>query len=164
MIDAADAHDTCPVCGSTLPDGARFCPVCGNRVRASSLEDGSGGAPEEGNDTAAPGWDQPTAQAPVAAAPIEGPPSPLPPPSPEPTWTTPASDAAWAATPEQWPAGTATLNQSGWRRNRTLWVILAIFGFIVFCCCGILFTLFVISAVDGSFQTQISHAAMVTLR
>lgn len=162
MSETPVAHDTCPVCGSVLPEGARFCPSCGNRIETAGPErDEFRGAIDAALGSTGP--DQPTTQAPVVLGPVAGPPAPdsqspsvAPPPAapPEPTWT---------AVSEQWPSGIGATRRDGWRRNRTLWIIVAIFGFIVFCCCGILFSLFIAASLDSSFQSEISMAAVCGL-
>lgn len=168
MSETPVAHDTCPVCGSVLPEGARFCPSCGNRIEAAGPER------DEFRDAidaalGSTGPDQPTTQAPVVLGPVEGPPapgSPLPsvtPPPAAPTWTATPPEPTWTATSEQWPADIGATRRDGWRRNRTLWIIVAIFGFIVFCCCGILFSLFIAASLDSSFQSEISMAAICGL-
>lgn len=152
MSETPNPSGICPVCGSPLPDGARFCPVCGTRVESVSQgRDENRDAIDATLDEGVTGPDQPTVQAPIVSSPIDSPPAGAPP-----------ADPIWAATAEQWPTEPATVTATNWRRSRTFWVIVAVFGFIVFCCCGILFTLFIVAARDSSFQANMSLADLLT--
>lgn len=167
MIDtsANPPGRTCPTCGASMSDVARFCPNCGTRITdappltAQAFEDAIGDVIDD-QDQSPPqsGFD-------VLGTPVAGDP-------PEPVMTSsgsatePVSEPAWTATPdawrqpppaEGWTATTAApVDQQG---NRTLWIVLAIFGFIVFCCCATLLLLFAVSSNDTAFQTEISHYA-----
>jgi len=167
----------CHNCGALLPHGARFCPTCGAQVidaTPASAEQPAGddafrNAIDAALGTVPDSADQPTVQAPIVGPAVPDTVTP-PPPDPQPTsptWSVPPEPAnyppsqqpAWTASSEQWPADVSTHNQPGWRRSRTTWVILAIVGFIIFCCCGILFALFVAASFDDSFQSEISLIA-----
>lgn len=159
MSATSAAPENCPICGRSLPGGARFCPSCGHRIDASQLpRDEFLDAIDAAAGEDAYESEQPTIQAPVVAGPVAG---PSPPGGQPPGAPAPPFEPAWSATPEQWPADVAERSRGGWRQNRTLWIILAIFGFIVFCCCGILFSLFIAASVDSSFQSEISWVATI---
>lgn len=178
MSETPRDYAVCHNCGALLPHGARFCPTCGAQVieatPASTEQPASDDAFRNAID-AALGTSSGSAEQPTVQAPIVGPAVPESVEQPEiaesqptsPTWSAtpdsasypPMQQPAWTASSEQWPADVSTHNQPGWRRSRTTWVILAIVGFIIFCCCGILFALFVAASFDDSFQSEISLIA-----
>lgn len=178
MSETPRDYAVCHNCGALLPHGARFCPTCGAAVAAPvaapveqpASDDAFRNAIDAALGTSASQPDQPTVQAPIVGPteselPDESPTSESaasaqswtpPPPGPNPSDS--MQQPTWTATPEQWPADISSNNQTGWRKSRTTWIILAVFGFILFCCCGILFTLFVASAFDDGLQSDITMA------
>ncbi len=170
---------TCPTCGNTIPAMARYCPSCGTRLdptaayTADDFEDALADvldAPVE-----EPPADQPPADRRPADEPQVGTESPPVSPDgptvslPTVTATTPSQQAKWTAQANNWTeptsqagtwtAATPAAPPSKLRGNRTLWIILAILGFIVFCCCASFFGLLVIGANDTAFQEEISRLA-----
>lgn len=134
---------TCQLCGNLVPPNAQYCPSCGARqtpvdsVAAQSFEDAIADVLDD-EEHAAPGaasegdWTPPGQQAdPSTFNPVSATPPPPPP------------QQGWATTPHEQPTGWGNLppsaDSSGPGRNRTLWIVLSIFGFITFCCCGVTF-------------------------
>ena len=152
MSEQSSQQRTCPNCGFLLPPGARYCPECGTRVASGSHDPD---AYRDAIEDVVPDSEKPQpapAFKPVSVQPESSPPPPLQGPDPQvgqPTWT--ASPASWPSEPAY-----AVPERGGWRENRTLWIILAIFGFIVFCCCGLGFLLFIVASFDSSFQSEVS--------
>jgi hypothetical protein len=82
----------------------------------------------------------------------------------------PASDpAGWTASASAWSEPTGQPGMWGAqpplattptrpRGNRTLWIILAIVGFLIFCCCGFLFVALLI---DGTTSAATSDLSVV---
>ena len=150
MNETSGAEGQCPICGTRLPAGARFCPTCGHRVADAPTTFQE--AADEG-DLFEHAAEQPTLQAPTVSGSVEAPE-----PSAYPAPPVPQHEPVWTASPEEWPDPMPTSRRGSWRDNRTLWIILAVFGFIVFCCCAMLFALFIAASVDSSFQSEISLA------
>jgi hypothetical protein len=158
----------CPTCGNTVPSMARYCPNCGTRLNpttaytADDFEDALADvldAPEEAAPDDLPiepvsTHDQPTTPVSTVSVPSS---------DPQPEWTASASDwtqpqeqpGTWAAQP---PIATTPARS---RSNRTLWIILAIVGFIVFCCCGSFAALVAIGSNDTAFQNEVSQFALL---
>lgn len=159
MSETPTSHDSCAVCGSPLPAGARFCPVCGNRIEGGQPARGGLGSVSsvESPDIDA---EQPTVQSPIVSGPINEPPVMQTPPASvaDQSLTPPQPPPAWAATPQQWSGAPPPAARHEPGRSRTFWILIAVFGFIVFCCCALMFALFVISWSDSSFQSQIMGA------
>jgi len=159
---------------------ARYCPSCGTRLdpaavyTADDFEDALADvldAPvDEPSVDKAPADDSQADEAPAGMEPpLVSPDSPtvtLPTvtattPSQQSEWTAQAND--WTAEPTRqagtWTATTPAAPLSKPRGNRTLWIILAILGFIVFCCCGSFFALLLVAESDTAFQEEISRMA-----
>lgn len=157
----------CPTCGNTVPATARYCPNCGTRLdpaaayTADDFEDALADVLE------APVEETPAEPMAPAGSP-DAPTSALPPA----TATTPNQPSEWTASPSDWAESTS---QAGtWtaqtptattparpRGNRTMWIILAILGFIVFCCCGAFFALLLVAESDTAFQQEIARLALL---
>jgi hypothetical protein len=174
MSEKPDQTRICPTCGNTVPAMARYCPSCGTRLDPATVYTAG---------------DFEDALADVLEAPVEEPPAgqppaqqqvPQPPPvSPdEPTAalppviaTTPGQPTEWTASPSDWSAPSGqpgtwtaqgpTTTSTRPRGNRTLWIILAIVGFIIFCCCGSFFALLLVAENDTAFQQEVSNLAML---
>jgi hypothetical protein len=127
---------TCPNCNAGVPPGAQYCPSCGTRLQASagwdakSFEDAIADVLEDDTPPQATTWDSPAA-------------TPPPPQQESQEWT--ATTATWSSAPPA-TAGAGTgwgvepdVRQSRFGGNRALWIILTIFGFLVFCCCALVF-------------------------
>jgi hypothetical protein len=156
MSDQPSQQQTCPNCGFSLPPGARYCPECGTRVASAPYDPD---AFRDAIEDAVPDTEQPPTV--PAFKPVTVQPQETPPPTPEstaPVGEPLQAQPAWTASPAAWPSEPAYAlpERRGWRENRTLWIILAIFGFIVFCCCGLGFLLFIVASFDSSFQSQVS--------
>jgi|GEM_PF-2956897 len=160
----------CPTCGNTVPSVARYCPNCGTRLdplaayTADDFEDALADVlteSDEQGDVTPPTFAPSSPDAPTASFP----PITATPPSEQAEWTASASDwsqptpqpGTWGPQP---PIATTPAKQGG---NRTLWIILAIFGFIVFCCCGAFAVLMVIGSTDTAFQEEMSRYALLRL-
>ncbi|HUG16196.1 MAG TPA: hypothetical protein VMM78_14420 [Thermomicrobiales bacterium] len=132
-------ESTCQACGNVAPAGALYCPSCGARLTptpgapvqtfedaiASVLGDESEPAWAERAASASDSSEVPTTFEPVSAVPSPGQ-------RPTQGWATTAPPEAGG-----WPAFPPEQANKG--RNRTLWIVLSVFGFIVFCCCGVTF-------------------------
>ena len=153
----------CPTCGNTVPAMARYCPSCGTRLdpktsyTTDDFEDVLADVLEAQVD------DIPAASATVQVSP-DDPTSSLPPA----TATTPGQTTEWNASASDWAepadrAGTWTAQTSmpaalaKPRGNRTLWIILAILGFIIFCCCGLIFTALLVDGTTSASQKELSR-------
>lgn len=150
----------CPTCGNPTPAGARFCPNCGTPLSAAPAGDEwfrdaiddvvaddaatAAGAPPAGVPDAVPTTGQAwgTGAPPATESPRQ-----------EPAWT--ATSGEWSSPP---PVVVAAEEPTGWRRNRTLWIILGIVGFVLLCCCGSMMLVSAVSSVDSAFQDEISLA------
>lgn len=158
----------CPTCANSVPVMARYCPNCGTR-----LDPAAAYTSDDFEVALADVLDAPV-EAPVDATPVEppvssvlpdAPTSALPPitaptPSEQSAWTARASD--WsepAAQSGTWTAQSPAASPAKPGGNRTMWIILAILGFIVFCCCALFFTIFAFAANDTAFQNEISNLA-----
>jgi hypothetical protein len=175
MSEQPDQTRICPTCGNTVPAMARYCPSCGTRLdpatayTADDFEDALADVLE------APVEDAPIAQ--PAAQPLTPTPSPVSADQPTAalppiTAPTPGQHTEWTASPSDWatssgqpgtwtaqpPTATTPARQRG---NRTLWIILAIVGFIIFCCCGSFFALLLVAENDTAFQQEVSNLAML---
>ncbi|MEX1158211.1 MAG: zinc-ribbon domain-containing protein [Thermomicrobiales bacterium] len=169
MSEQSAETRACPTCGSTIPAMARYCPSCGTRLNptaaysADDFEDALADVLDEPDD------EQPTAPDSLTVAPDE-PTAALPPinetaTTEQPEWTARASD--WVeptAGAGSWTAPPPSMTEVKPRGNRTLWIVLAIVGFIVFCCCGAFFALFAIDASTSAFQDDMSRLAMHRFR
>jgi hypothetical protein len=161
MSDQPGQQQTCPNCGFVLPQHARYCPECGTRVAGAPYDPD---AFRDAIEDAVPDVDEPRAIPafkPVTPQPQDAPPSPAP---GTPIGEPQPGPPTWTASPSEWPTNPAYAlpERRGWRENRTLWIILAIFGFIVFCCCGLGFLLFIVASFDSSFQSQVSLGTFLT--
>ena len=162
---------TCPTCGNTVPTVARYCPNCGTRLdpattySADDFEDALADVlegPEE--EQLADSLTVPTTS---SDAPTEAlPPTETAAPAQQTEWTVRSSDwveptgqsGTWTAPP---PTATIPTRPRG---NRTLWIILAIVGFLVFCCCGGFFAVLALAESDTAFQQDASNFAMLWIR
>ncbi len=160
----------CPTCGNNVPSMARYCPSCGTRLdpatayTADDFEDALADVLE------APVEEVPTDSASPSVTP-DDPTAAIPPV----TSSTPSQPTEWTATASDWAAPTGeagtwtaqaptAVTPAKPRGNRTLWIILAILGFIVFCCCGSFFALLLIAESDTAFQEEVSNLAMLWIR
>jgi hypothetical protein len=146
---------------------ARYCPSCGTRLdpatayTADDFEDALADVLE------AP-VDESLAESPLPGTQPDEATAALPPvasttPSQPTEWTASASD--WSSpesAPGTWTAPSPTASsRTRPRGNRTLWIILAIVGFIIFCCCGSFFALLLVAESDTAFQEEVSNLAML---
>jgi hypothetical protein len=147
---------------------ARYCPNCGTRLNPATAY-----TSDDFEDALADVLDAPDEVEPVEvtvepATTADQPTMPIAPvvvqsSGPQPEWTASASDwtqpqaqpGTWA---EQPPVATTPARSRG---NRTLWIILAIVGFIVFCCCGSFAALVAIGSNDTAFQNEVSQFALL---
>lgn len=162
---------TCPTCGNTVPAMARYCPICGTRLdpaaayTADDFEDALADVLDAPVDE--PPVDEPPDEPPASTTLSEHPTESLPPvaattPSQPTVWTASSSD--WAEPSAQagtWTAPAPVAAQPKPRGKRTMWIILAILGFIIFCCCGSFFALLIVAEGDTAFQEEISHLAVL---
>ncbi len=175
MSQQPDQTRICPTCGNRVPAMARYCPSCGTRLdpattyTAGDFEDALADVLEAPVEE--PGIDQTPVQQPVPTPPpasSDEPTAALPPviatsPGQQPDWTASTSDwAAPSGQPGTWTAqGPTAATPTRQRGNRTLWIILAIVGFIIFCCCGSFFALLLVAENDTAFQQEVSNLAML---
>jgi len=142
---AGQDQQTCHLCGGIVPVGALYCPSCGARqthaadASPRSFEDAIASVLGDESDPAptAPSGEA-SEPSPATFEPVSATPPPLPLPATQ-GWAT-ADPAAHGG----WPAFAA--DQAKASRNRTLWIVLAVFGFIVFCCCGATFVSVAVAA------------------
>ena len=165
MSEQSAETRACPTCGSTIPAMARYCPSCGTRLNpeaaysADDFEDALADVLDE------PDVEQPTTPDALTIAP-DDPAATLSPTgeaaaTDHPEWTARASD--WVepnAGAGSWTAPPPTVIEVKSRGNRTLWIVLAIVGFIVFCCCGSFFGLLLVAESDSAFQDEMARFAM----
>jgi hypothetical protein len=157
MSNQSDAVRACPTCGAAVPAQARYCPTCGTRLEPWSpaaqdeFEDALSdvlNAPEEPESTSAPeGSSEPVADAPPISAPA----------SRSDEWTASSSD--WQAQPGTWTTAPQATTSARPRGNRTLWIALAVVGFLIFCCCAATFVALAVSGGDTA-TTGSSLAAL----
>ncbi|HEX5165141.1 MAG TPA: zinc-ribbon domain-containing protein [Thermomicrobiales bacterium] len=165
MSAQPDQSRRCPTCGNTVPAVARYCPNCGTRLNPAASY-----TADEFEDALADVLDAPIEEpeaAPADPVVVPEPPSVTPEPEPPVTitpavepveWTASASDwsdptsqpGTWSAQP---PIATAPAKPRG---NRTLWIILAIFGFLVFCCCGFIFVALLVDGTTSAVEPDLS--------
>jgi hypothetical protein len=153
MSDESEGMQVCPTCGAALPAGARYCPSCGARIvlepdaERQSFEDAIADVIDD-QSTGSLTDEQPVVEPPAEVA-----------------VTTPAERAEeWTAAASEWtsPSTVLTTPEEARRpgQNRVLWIILAIFGFIIFCCCALFFALIAIGSRDTAFQDEVSRLAV----
>lgn len=154
---------------------ARYCPSCGTRLDPATAYTAG-----EFEEALADVLEAPVEEPPIGQRPAQQPVPPPPPVSPdEPTATlppvvatTPGQQTEWTASASDWAAssgepGTWTaqappaISPTKPRGNRTLWIILAIAGFIIFCCFGSFFALLLVAENDTAFQQEVSNLAML---
>lgn len=155
-VESSSSEQTCDACGNAVPPGARYCPSCGaclapvGDAGSQSFEDAI--ASVLGDDPgAAPPPLPPTETEPDAARTFE-PVSASPPPAPPASWSIPAQHE-----PTGWATYPPPASEPG-GRNRTLWIVLAIFGFIVFCCCGLVFVSVAVAAPAAASAERVIRA------
>lgn len=154
-VESSAGQRFCETCGNAVPQGAQYCPSCGARLvpadesSRQSFEDAIasvlGDDPEQtplstaSEASTAPAFEPATSStAPEGHQPSAG------------SWSTSTQiePSGWAAYPS--PAAPV-----GSGRNRTLWIILAVFGFIVFCCCGLVFVSVAVASEGGGSLEQV---------
>jgi hypothetical protein len=146
MSEQPGQQRVCPTCGNAVPSGALYCPSCGTRLEPASAYDPTSfedALADILDDSPEPGGSAPTTQVPVTAEPAQ----------------------EWSATPESWSTTTApgptgwsaepAVSQSRIRGGRTLWIILAIFGFLLFCCCGLVFISVAVASTETALQQNL---------
>jgi hypothetical protein len=144
---------------------ARYCPSCGTRLNPTAAY-----TPDDFESALADVLDAPV-EDPVGESAIS-PPEASEPVANEPAATAyPVQSSEWTARASDWaePTGqpgtwaqqipTATTAPLS-RRGRTKWILLAIFGFLVFCCCGLIFVALLI---DGTTSAATSDVSLVHL-
>ena len=167
MSEQPNQTRICPTCGNSVPMMARYCPSCGTRLDPAAAYTADDFEDALADVLDAP-VDEPIVEPTRTAGNADDPTVTLPPV----TATTPTQPAEWTATASDWAgptgqAGTWTaqtptaVTPAKPRGNRTLWIILAILGFIVFCCCGTFFALLLVAESDTAFQNEVSNLAML---
>lgn len=144
---------------------ARYCPNCGTRLdpataySADEFETALADVLEAPVDETPAEQEQPATEPDTPAE--EVPPIPVTTTSGQVEWTAHASD--WTESAGQagtWTAQTPTATTPAKPRgNRTMWIILAILGFVVFCCCGSFFALLLVAESDTALTNELPNMA-----
>jgi hypothetical protein len=155
--ESSAGQRSCEMCGNAVPLGAQYCPSCGARLvpqgesSRQSFEDAI--ASVLGSDEDSSPASPPAVSAAAYYEPFEPETANAPPLASQP----PAD--AWSTSPRAEPSGWASYPpptaQTGSGRSRTLWIVLAVFGFIVFCCCGLTFVSVAIASSDSATVEQV---------